>query len=430
MTEEPTEEIPTEEEVVPTETEEEVEPTVIETEALTPEEYLIREKDTWNTTEEDIYVGFELINQTQDIILTGVEYELKLLDSTGEEITSEWNTFPYLFPQQTLGVFFRTSIDEEDPPVANVEITHGFEDSISAEGFPNPLSVDMVKIWEDDYWPIATGIVKNASSTIYTDVRTSILCYNAAGEIIGGGYTYTDFIPEEEQVEFHTYIDTYDTVASMEAFPMLTYGTEEYEATDELHGRASILNLNFYVDDADSLYGGAVIQNNLSDKILKDAVYVITFYDQEGYVASYGYHFIDYLFPGDTLGVSMYLSSQPSGSASDNFMSFLLAGEFAEDFELTSNIFQVNTAELTGDYNDDVLVNFTNTYTKTVTDVDLYVLVYDESGQILGGGNTYYDEPIPAGGTAEYEVYVPYDDDHEVAEVEAWVVPSYWTEFE
>lgn len=433
ITEEPTEEIATEEEVEPIETEateEEVEPTVVETEPLTPEEYLIREKDTWDTTEEDIYVGFELTNQTQDMTLTGVDYELKLLDSTGAEITSDWNTFPYLFPGQTLGVFFRTSISEEDPPVADVEISHGFEDSISAEGFPNPLSVDKVKLWEDDYWPIGTGVVKNADTTTYTDIRVSLLCYNAAGEIVGGGYTYTEFVPGQDQTGFHTYIDTYDSVASVEAFPMLTYSTNEYAALADFTSRASIIADNFYVRSTDMLYGGLVVQNNLTEDILKDAILTITFYDEAGYVTSYGYHNIDYLFPGDTLGVSMYLSPQPTGSASTDYKAFILAGELAEDYELTSNIFQVNSTEVTGEYNDDVKVNFTNTYTKSVTDVDLYVLVYDEDGQIIGGGNTYYDEPIPAGGTAEYEVYVYYADDLTVSKIDAWVLPSYWTEFE
>jgi len=90
----------------------------------------------------------------------------------------------------------------------------------------------------------------------------------------------------------------------------------------------------------------------------------------------------------------------------------------------------VNSTELTGDYSDKVKVNFTNSYTKQVSEVDIYVLLYDASGNIIGGGNTYYDEPTPAGGSGEYEIYAYYDSEYTVDSIKAWVVPSYWTEFE
>jgi hypothetical protein len=428
--EEPVEEVPTVEELEPIETEEQVEPTEAEEEILSPDEYLIREKDTWEITGENIYAGFVLTNQTRTMILTGVEYNIKLLDSAGEEITSDYNSFPYLFPQQPLGIFFNTSLSEDDPPVETIEITHSFEDSIDAADFPNPLSVENIKLWEDNSWWIATGIVKNADTKLFTDIRTSILCYNQAGEIIGGGYTYVDFVPGQDQMGFRTYIDNYDTVASIEAFPMLSYITDEFEASEELGGRLSIIDDNFYASSTDMLYGGVVIQSNMVDQIAQDAIMAVTFYDEEGYVTSYGYQNIDFLFPGDTLGISLYLAPQPPGSESVTYIVNLFPGEIAEDYELAENIFEVSATELTGDYEDEVTVTFTNTYSMQVTDADIYVLLYDSNGTIIGGGNTYYDEPIPPGGSAEYEVYVSYSDDYSVAEIEAWVVPSYWTTFE
>ena len=428
--EESVEEVPTVEEIEPIETEEVIEPTEEEMVVLSPENYLIREKDNWADTDDGFFVAFELTNQTQNLILTGVEYEIRLLDSSGEELRSDWYTFPYVFPQQTTGVFYQSSLSDEDPPIETIEITHGFEESMDAADYPNPISIEKIKIWEGNVWPIVTGVIKNTDSKIYTDIRASILCYNQSGEIIGGGYEYTDFVLGEDQIGFHTYIDTYDEVASMEVFPMLTYSSNEYEDIEEYRGRLSLVDQNFYMSTMDYLYGGAVIQNNLEDEFIKDAIMVVTYFDSDGYVTGFGNQYIDYICPGERLGVSPTLTSQPKGATSAGYDIYLFPGELAEDFEITENIFQVNATELMGDYNDEVKVSFTNTYSKQVTEVDIYVLVYDSNDVIIGGGNTYYDEPIPPGGSAEYEVYVSYNDDYTVAEIEAWVVPSYWTTFE
>ena len=90
----------------------------------------------------------------------------------------------------------------------------------------------------------------------------------------------------------------------------------------------------------------------------------------------------------------------------------------------------INSKEITGDYDDYVTVNFTNTYSKSLSEVNVNVLIYDTEGYIIGGGYSWYYDPIPAGGSAEIEIWVDYDQDSSVGSIEAWVSPSYWTEFE
>ncbi|MFU8827715.1 MAG: hypothetical protein ACNA70_09550, partial [Brevefilum sp.] len=99
-------------------------------------------------------------------------------------------------------------------------------------------------------------------------------------------------------------------------------------------------------------------------------------------------------------------------------------------YELDSNPFRVNSTSVTGDFDNYVLVNFTNTYSKQVSEVDVYVLVFDEQGDIIGGGNTWTNEPTPAGGIGEIEVWVSYGSNKTIADIQAWVVPSYFTRFE
>ena len=79
---------------------------------------------------------------------------------------------------------------------------------------------------------------------------------------------------------------------------------------------------------------------------------------------------------------------------------------------------------------DTVRVNFTNTYSKPASEVDVNVLLLDAAGNIIGGGADWTTEPIPAGGTTEIEVWVDYDPALEVASIQVWVTPNYWTAFE
>jgi hypothetical protein len=76
------------------------------------------------------------------------------------------------------------------------------------------------------------------------------------------------------------------------------------------------------------------------------------------------------------------------------------------------------------------MVNFTNTYTKQVTDVDVYVQLYNSEGLIIGGGQDWTTDPIPAGGSMDVEVFVDYSDSQTVDRIEAWVLPSTFTDFE
>jgi hypothetical protein len=107
-----------------------------------------------------------------------------------------------------------------------------------------------------------------------------------------------------------------------------------------------------------------------------------------------------------------------------------LPGVAVEDYELQKNPFTVNEVSVVGDYDTQVLVNFTNTYSKQVSEANVYVLLYNADGQIIGGGNDWTKKPVPPSGSAEIEVWVNYPDSQGIDHIDVWVVPNIWTEFE
>jgi hypothetical protein len=387
-------------------------------------------KENFGVEDEEAYVGFVMKNLNTSLALTDIEYTINIMDGDGIIVGQENNTFPWLLPEQKLGIFFRVSLDEENPPPESYNIVLEYDETVEPEHSQDIFSSEKIKIWEGGYWPVVTGIVKNSSSNIYTDVRTSVLCFDQGGNIIGGGYEYIDFIPGSGQNAFSTYLDVYGTIDSIKVFPILTYMSDPYEDTAEFWGKTSILEQNYFLSDSNELWGGTVIQNELNDETLKDVIFSVTFYDDEGYVISHGYQYIDYFLPGASLGISPWIDDVDDNVSLSYYDAYLFPGELAEDFELSENVFSVNSSELTGDYQNNVIVRFTNNYTKQVSEVDVYVLLYDTSGSIIGGGDDYYDEPIPAGSSAECEVYVYYDDAYTVDSIKAWVAPSFWTDFE
>ncbi|MBG0784308.1 MAG: hypothetical protein H0S79_04330 [Anaerolineaceae bacterium] len=415
------------------------EPAEVVTKAATEEEtapvvtgefqdLMMLDNGVWFQDGASVFASFFFRNPNGDLVFEDVGYSVYLYDANGDEIGNDYSNVHWIFPGQTFGIVFNLYLDDENALVDSVNVDWEYDSTFAADGFTNPFTTSNLVYWQNGDYPIVTGIINNTDPETYTDIRTNIICYNSAGEIVGGGYTYIDFVPGSDYMGFSTYVDAYDSVASVEVFPTFTYSSLQYEGND-FWSEISVLEDYFYSTTYGSLLGGFVIQSNI-DTVLSDSVAVVNFYDKDGNITSTGEYYIDLLLPHQTLGISPWAMTPPDDATTDSYDVLVLPGDYESDYELTENPFVVNSAILTGDYNDQVTVNFTNTYSKQASEVDVYVLLYDAEGNIIGGGNDWTTEPIPAGSTMDFELWVDYSDSKEVASIEAWVVPSYWTEFE
>lgn len=411
------------------------EPTEVVTEAVTEpidtgelQDLVLLDNSFWRQDGETVFTAFVLHNPNGNIVFEDVEYTVHLFDASGDEITSDYSTTRWIFPGQTFGIVFNFYLDDENTIVDSTSVDWEYDSTFAADGFANPFTTSNTIYWQNGDYPMVTGIINNIDPDTYTDIRANIICYDSAGDIVGGGYTYIDFVPGSDTMGFATYVDTFDSVASVEVFPTLTYSSLQYEGGD-FWSEISVLNDYFYSTTYGSLVGGFEIQSNI-DTVLSDSVAVVNFYDKDGNITSTGAFYIDYLLPYQTLGISPWTLTPPDDAKTDSYDVLVLPGEYESDYELTDNPFVVNSTTLTGDYDNYVAVNFTNTYGKQVSELNVYVLLYDADGNIIGGGNDWTTEPTPAGGTMEVEVWVDYSDSKTIASIQAWVVPNYWTEFE
>jgi hypothetical protein len=393
-----------------------------------PKEIILLDKSKWIQDEDTVFVAYQFQNPNLSYMFEDAKFSFRFLDSTSAEIGFDEYYVAQIFPEEKISIVFTYYLPDAETIVDSVTTEWEITSIVPAQGMVNPLSTSTVKFWPSGGYPIVTGSIANNSSSILTTIQTNIVCYNGAGEIVGGGLAYIDFVPNNAQVGFSNYVETFDTVATVEVYPFMSYGSNTVDDPNAWTKLAVVDNY-FYQGTYSWGYGGVIIRNQTAD-VLKNSMFYATFFDDDGNVVSVASSYFDVLLPGEELGFSPWIYSLPDGARMSTFEAWAFPGEAITNYELTSNPFVVNSTEVVGDFQDTVLVNFTNTYTKQVSEVEIFVLLRNAQGLIIGGGNDWTDEPTPAGGTTAAEIYVTKDSSETIASIEAWVVPSYWTTFE
>ena len=407
---------------------EEIDEVPEETQALASE-YLTMPKETfWVQTEDQVFAAFFFENPNRDILIEDVEYTISFYDSSQVELLSETYYLCSILPGQVVGIPGTYYLESENDLVDSVSVDWQYESASAAADATNPFVISKTVFWPNANYPIVSGIISNNAASTFTDVQTNIICYNSAGEIVGGGYTFVNFVRGNDYTGFSTYVDVFDEVASVEVFPMSTYITSEYPGAD-YWSDISVFEDNFYPGDYGNIIGGFVVQNN-TDAVLGNSMVQVVFFDEAGYVTAIGTQFIDILLPGEVQGVSPWIISPPEGAETNNYDVWVLPGERLDTYEFLENPFVVTDASISGDFLYYVDVTLTNTYTKQVSEVDVTVLLYDADGTIIGGGTSWSSEPTPPGGSTTVEVWVDYGSSRVIDSIKVWVTPSYWTEYE
>ena len=384
-------------------------------------------EDFWTQQEGSVYLAFYFYNPNIDILFEDIEYTIYLYDAGGSEITNYTSNLRYLFPQETFGFSEIVYLDDEIVTVDSVEIEWTYL-SGAVEDFTNPFTVEDVTYWENEDFPMVTGKVVNTSSNTFTYVLANVILLDSNDQIVGSGYTTIQFIPGNDFMGFSTYVDAFGEVSRVEVYPTYTYSSYFYEG-DDFWSELSITEDNFFLDDYGYILGGMVVQNNI-DVPLSNSIAYVTFYDDNDAVTSVSAYTLELILSGGTVGIAPWASTPPVGAETSSYNILILPGDYEDDYEVTDNPFEVNSAEITGEYNDNVTVNFSNGYSKSASEVNVNVLIYDTDGFIIGGGYSWYYDPIPAGGSAAIDVWVDYDQNASIGAIVAWVYPNSWTDFE
>ena len=391
------------------------------------QDLVMAEKDFWYQEDGIVYLAFYFENPNADILFEDIDYTIFLYDANGAEIQTDTSYIRYLFPASTFGVSHTVYLEDETAVVDSISIEWTYI-SGAAEGFVNPFTAQDVTYWDNGGSPGVTGKIVNSMADTYIDVLANIILLDSDSQIVGSGYTTIDFVPGGDYMGFVGQVDAFGEVSTVEVYPTFTGYSYYYEGED-FWSEIAILDDNFFLDEYGYILGGMTVQNTI-DTPLSNSVAYVTFYDEADAITAVATYTIEMLLPGDTVGIAPWATTPPDGSVTTTYDILVLPGDYEDDYELSENPFVVNSAEITGDYDNYVTVNFTNGYSKQVSEVNVNVLIYDTDGYIIGGGYSWLTEPIPAGGSSEIEIWVDYDQTVDVGSIEAWVYPNGWTEFE
>jgi len=167
--------------------------------------------------------GFLVQNTTNDVI-RGAEYNLTVYEADGSVAQVASGIISLIWPGQTVGVSpGEVTLSEGAAPTDfRVNIMSG--EAYDQEFSTNPLSVQSSTFVDDDMYPKVTVTLANAHNQTINNPFVTVLLYDAADEIIGGGWTYPDPVPANGTLNYDVYVThvTSDAPARVEVFVSLT----------------------------------------------------------------------------------------------------------------------------------------------------------------------------------------------------------------
>lgn len=364
-------------------------------------------------------------NDDPDNVMHDIEYTIHVYDSSGNQLQNDTTTIGLIAPGETIGMVNEIYLDEGETAY-KFEVDWIIESKESTSGYVNPFSYKNAKYYDDDGWKYLTGVIVNNDDITYTDVRVSAIALDASGEILGGGYSYADFIPSEDQVGVSAFSTIDGEPVSVEFYPMLYSWSTTYEDGDWWNN-IEVGEWGF-VQNGTEIGGGAFL-TNVTDKLLKDTQYMLTVYDPDGNVCAVDSGKIHYIFPGETLGFSPGATYVPSTSSPDAVDLIIMPGEFAEHELANSPYITENFTFNYDEFWSSISLDIRNTYTKGLSEGIVYVLLLDANGDVIGGGNAYL-ESIGEDSVRTVEMFVTYAEKTDPASIVVYPTITTWTEIQ
>ncbi len=349
-----------------------------------------------------------------------IEYNVVVTDASGNTIETETGYIDFMNAGAKLGVASQMYLDEgEEAENVDIDWVYYMDAPGSVE---NPFTFENNRYYFDPDWDRFTTVMVNPTSTVYTNVRVDVIAYDTAGVVIGGGFTFVDFVPANDQVGISINGYVSDDPASFEFFPRLG-ALSDTLTNEELSENLNILQTGFFYNET-SLTGGFLVENT-SNQEMRDAQYYLTIYEEDGTVAQTAKGYINVLWPDEPFAVSPGTIGLSEGAAPSRFVVQLKAGELITHELGTNPLYTEAVTYLSNSGTPKVTLRIHNAHTESITNPYLTVLLFNEAGEIIGG-NYSYPGIVPATSSLEYEIFVTQVTADPPARVEAYVTVTSW----
>lgn len=380
---------------------------------------LVMQDSLYIQDERNLITTFIFENQEHSAV-EDIEYTVTASNASGTILKTETSYIDFIAAGGRIGVASNMYLDE-DQVASDVNINWTYYTDASGTN-ETPLVFENSRYYYDSYWDRFTTVMINDSAITYSKVRVDVIALDSVGMIVGGGVTYVDFIPANEQIGISVNGLVTDDPATLEFYPRINSFYPAISDANIFEG-LSTLKTGFYFNET-KLGGGFLVKNN-TDHVVKNSQYYVTFYEDDGSVAQAASGSIHLLWPGQTLGVSPGEVTLSEGSIPSEYYVFVLPGS-ATEHELTSS--PLTATDVT--FIDEVLyprvnVTINNSHSQSIDNLFLTVLLFNAQDEITGGGFAY-PHPITANGSVTLSVFVTNTPAEAPARVEAYPTVRNW----
>ena len=355
-----------------------------------------------------VLVMAKLFNTLEDAILRDVQLEVLALDATGSRLAQQRTSFRYLFPNETTSLVQEFEINS-GLVITGVEVrvVDGLIDRTLK--YQQPLTIQNTSAFRVGNNYNVTGWISNTDAYTYTQVLLNAVAYNASGQIVGGGQSLFDFIPEEDQVGFSVLVNSRqgEVIDHVDVSPWITSYSASLEGGNWWNAVSSE-DWNFAVDQYNQITGGAVLKNE-TERVLSETFIILTVSDEDNSVCFANNSYYDVIWPNETVVYAVTPTGLPDACLGKKVDLVVVPGEFGIS-PVDFNPLLASQAAFTDQ--DTVSVSVVNNLNTSISHARVYVILRDSAGRIVGGGYQT-TQLIRSGSSTSVTVPVAYLGDQE-----------------
>jgi hypothetical protein len=324
----------------------------------------------------------KLFNSLDDAILRDIQLEVLALDSVGNRIAQQRTSFRYLFPNETTGLV--QEFELHSGLVVNgveVRVVDGLIDRTLK--YQQPLTVQNTSAFRVGNNYNVTGWLSNADPYTYTQVLLNAVAYNELGQIVGGGQSVFDFVPEEDQVGLSLLVNSRqgEVVDHVDVSPWITSYSASLEGGNWWNS-VKVDEWNFAIDQFNQITGGAILKNE-TDQVLTETFVILTVSDENNQVCFASTAYYDVIWAEETAIYSVAPVELPETCQGRKVDLVVVPGEFG-GFSTDFNPLLASQAAFS-DQNS-VNISVVNNLNTSISHARVYVILRDSENRIVGGG--------------------------------------------
>ena len=292
-------------------------------------------------------------------------------------------------------------------------------------GINNPLTAEKVTFYLDDEIPDVTGTIHNNLNQAMSDISVTALAYDANDQLVDAGTANLPFILAGQETAVEVPLNLTEKPARVELLPYLSGDTEFLNAEAPIF---TVEKAGALLQDNDQVEA-IIVTKNSAAHTYENIHYVASLYDAQGHVLATFAGGIPYIIPNGRAAQILDMDI-PEGTSVARLVVQCVPPDSESDTTvaawITANPLVVSQVKFQPDANQisTVTANLTNTFDQGLSYLDIQAVLYDSTGQIIGGGSPEFDNGsiIPAGCTTQVDI--PVDFKGQVASEEVFASTS------